>query len=209
MLFRSLTGTITYWRALWVVPAPLLLAVFLTGAWGRGRIARVATLAGLLFTVGFLPVKRFDQPRGRVSFEPFGLKVNSGDLRVAVAARRLTTPGARVLLPAGPSAWVGTLRGHPYPLVTRQSYLEKLAPYLPQGEANVRRRLFDYVSGTSATSEAALLRRSLGEFDLAALAFRRDGRFADEIRDLLRGASWRSEVNLGVFELWSPGPPRR
>ncbi len=176
-------GQQLYWRAFWVLPIPLFLALCLTapmarGAGGARRHVVVALLLGAF--VVLVPERQLLTRANRVSLRPFQLKVPV-QYPVAEALARAVPPGAPVLAPRSVSPWVVTMHHHPSPLVVRLGYLPTLHRHLGALEVGERRRLASVVTGKRAAG-AAIARAGAGQishlvagiarFDLRAVCWR-------------------------------------
>ena len=204
---RSVTGEITYWRVLWVLPVPLFLTLVLcapaslsAGSPVRGRLAAVILAAAC---IGLLPERHVDHPANRSRVELFGLKRHPADQKHAKTLVRQSPPRSHVLAAFGVGPTVAMIEDHPWPLVVRRAYIEPLAEQLGEREIDERLRLYDYVSGKARSSERELLGRALQRYPLVGVTFTRAGPHAAEIREVLAAGGMRPVLRSPPYETWA------
>jgi hypothetical protein len=211
---RNVTGPY-YWRALWALPVPVLLALALTsplqaaGRWPRGATA-LAVLGLAAFAVALPRVPGLGA-ENRVRLDLPGLKVEPEPYEWARRITETAGAGAVVVAPDAVGVWLPTFHQRVSPLVVRAHYL---TPHLDAlGEQDVLHRLFmtGYVSGRVHRPDALkLFAAGLQRFDVDAVCLHglSDAR---PVRRVLRGAGFDLVASEGRYELWlrHRGAPRR
>ncbi len=208
-LIASAVGEKLYWRALWVLPVPLLFALCLTAplsAGSRGRIsshARRAVVVLLSAAFAFLvPERQLLSAANGVAIRPFGLKVPDC-YRVAEAVVRSAPPGSAVLAPLEVSPWIITFHRHPNPLVVRKNYLPVLNRYLDRSDVVERRHLTEAVTGKTARQlPLALLLEAIPKYGLASICLRRGSGWYRELGPALAERGWERFYDDGRYQIW-------
>ena len=204
----SVTGGITYWRVLWVLPVPLLLALVLAAPaslladraprLGRGLAAVLAAAC-----LALLPQRHVLDPANRIMVAPLAMKAYAASWWNATALVLNVPRGAHVLASRGVATSLPMIHNHPWPLVVRRTYVEALAPRLGEREVEERLRLYDYVSGVGERSERELLERALRRYPLAGVSLLARGPHAAEIRAVLGRAGLQRVAEKGDYETWT------
>ena len=121
------TGARTFWRVLWLIPLPAIIAVVVTAplALRRARPAfrAAASLAAVFMCSLVLPSTQLISAANGVRIAPFALKVPAVEGAVARAIVAAAPAGSTVLAPWAIDPWVTVWPGHPCPLVVRPDYL--------------------------------------------------------------------------------------
>ncbi len=212
-MIDNVTGNSTYWRSLWSVPIPILMALVLIAPLhlGGGRAARAgARIACMVLLAAFVAlVPRYtalsDRNSGgrgvgiRVGWP--GLKVPEVPYRWATALDASVPPGSVVLAPHSVSAWVPTFHDHAYPLVTRRTYMFGLRDQIGIDYLRGRDLLTDYVSGESWGHARKVLPDGLEEFGVKAVCLR-NSPHAGEVREILRDAGFDRTLASTDYEIW-------
>lgn len=160
-----------FWRTLWLLPLPFLLATLLTGSIGRPRVrwARSATVLSLaLFLALGVPTQTFPK---RLYWEPGRLKVNEMSYAHARALSESVPRGSRVLAAQDVATWVPTFHDHPFPLVSRENYLLIQKQRLGEVEFARRVALLELVTRGGQPSHLALLDQAISSDDLRGVTF--------------------------------------
>lgn len=204
-----LTAFPTYYRVLWLIPVPALLAVILASPLelGRGRLpAPIASGAAAALTAAFLlfaPELYALSAENHVRVEPFALNVPPAELRAARAVVDHVPEGRHVLAPEAVGLWIVTLQRHPYPLAPRAHYLNIMREHFDPQERQLRLALTQYVAGLWRSANAPLLlAQSLQRFDLAGVMWASGVPWSAEIRRVLAGGGFRIAYEDGRYELW-------
>lgn len=207
LVVAHVTGA-AYWRGLWVLPLPFLMALVLTaplrldGAWRRwaGRAGWFLALAA--FTV-LVPRYGGLSRRNRVVMKfPPELKVSSS-YATAEELQRLSGPGAHVAAPNQVGLWIPTFRRPAYPLSVRH-YLAALRRYVGIEEWRERERITRYVAGEAESPEAGeAFRDGLDRFQVTGVCLRSRGNDArGEARRVLAEHGFRRMESGKGFEIW-------
>jgi hypothetical protein len=196
-----------YWRALWVLPVPVLIALIAAApvARGAGALPRVATLALLAAGGALLP--RYPGWSARNEGAWLGwpaLKVDP-DYRWAVAVNELA-PRQRVVAPMSVSTWVPVSHDHAYPMSVR-FYLRPLRERLGEQAYRDRIRMTRFAGGEATGARAAAaFERGLELYGVQAACLRT----APEVgaaRDILRRAGFVKRIQGTDMEIWARAGP--
>lgn len=200
---EHVTGGSTYWRVLWVVPVPALVALALAWPAGHGGrppvgylLSAAVTALVLWLGTGLAGVKR------GVHWAPFALKTSRSAYPHAAALARGVPPGTCVLAARDVAIWVPTFHDHPFPLVVRQNYIAILSSRLEPREVNDRLQLWGFVSGLPQTLGAVMLRAAIPKFDVRGVAFTVAGSDRGQLRDVLRDEGFRPVLVDARHETW-------
>lgn len=219
---RYLTGP-AFWRVMWSVPVPLLVALLLTSPLvllRDRRLARVATAAAIAALAVLAPQVRALSMANGVRWAAPGLKVPP--LECAWAARVVAAaPRGAVLAPEEISAWVPTLGDRSYPLMVRPPYLRQLRA--EQGDAEADRRLWlTALVGAGEVSLAGIappaggeswpaqiraeLRAALNEYALAAVCVSARAAHREALEAELDAAGFARVAADRHYALWRRSP---
>ena len=122
---NNVTGSITYWRSLWALPVPTIMALVLTSPLALGvSSSRPLTRRALwmvLLAVFALLVPRYSglSKANRVRLGSPSLKVPHTAYRWAAVVNQSVPPGSHVAVPSKIEPWIVTFHHHAYPLVVR------------------------------------------------------------------------------------------
>src|SRR5262249_17577519 len=114
-----------YWRTMWAVPLPIVMALMFASplhlgdgsSWRAGR--RALWAAGLIAFALLVPQYGGLSRENRVQLSWPTLKVPGGAYRFAVAVNDSVPPGSYVAVPTEIGTWIATLHHHVYPLLVR------------------------------------------------------------------------------------------
>ena len=213
----------SYWRALWVVPFPVLMAILLTAPM-HGRWFERVRGGGLLVMIGSLLVFVLWVPeygglskRNRVILKRPGLKIMERDYHWAQTVHETLPAGTTVLVPEGVGVWLPTFHRHLHPIKVRHYLIHLRARHYLLTEQGIasnndfrHRDLMTRVTmGDIETGEAlALFRSGLARFSVLGV-FLQESPVAERARQILleRGYSldWQDEEGGG--ELWRIDEP--
>jgi hypothetical protein len=205
-LGANVTGPST-WRALWLVPVPLLLALMLVSPLAVGSLARpLRGLAALAACVGFAwlvpaPFGLAAENQVRFAFPP-RLKVPPEALRWAQLVSERAGPGSVVVAPVDVSAWLPTLHRHAQPLVVRPLYLARYAEALGAGDLELRLFMTAFVSGDAQEPQAPpRFAEGLERFGVRAVLLQ-EFAAAPRARAVLRAAGFARDLKGADYEIW-------
>lgn len=130
-----LTGGGTFWRAFWLIPVPLILALGVVSLgeagmkkWPLSQRNQILVGVGLALIL-LVPSLRFLSSRNEVHWG-WGLKVPEVEYQLAKYVVARSSPESRVLAPSSIAPWIATFEGRPELLVVRSQYLRSdLAPF--------------------------------------------------------------------------------
>jgi hypothetical protein len=207
----------SYWRVMWVMPLPILMAFLLIAplrlAQGR-RSAWLASGATVALGAAFaLLVPAYSALSERnVGSTGIPLRVQKPSLKVGEAALRWARllndsvpPGSAVLAPDYISVWVPTLHDPARPIEVRPSYLRMHRDALGTDDIELRHWMTLYTYGEADyPGVAADFRRALDRYDIQAVVLRRSPRLA-EAREILRRAGFHSGPRDLIHEIWLRG----
>ncbi len=201
------TSAPTYWRALWLLPIPILSAVVLTGplAFAPRRRALATALAAVLCAGVFLlaPTAWTLSRANHVTLGWPGWKVPGRALDAAIVLTADAGPEERVLAPRHVAAWIPALHDAPSPLVVRPAYLPLLSGVLDEAELQARVALFRLVSGERRAAHAdVLLERALDDSRLTGVCLTRTAaRWTDLTQSLVRAGFQKVHENA-EYQVW-------
>jgi hypothetical protein len=210
---RNLSGP-SYWRVLWTLPVPVLLALVLVaplriGAAGERRGLRIGACAALflIFALVIAPFSTLSPRNGgaagvgnRLAWP--GVKAPETAWRFATAINELTPAGAVVVAPADISAWIPLFHHHAYPLQARRIYLYHHVARLGADDVSARREMTLYVGGVADADDATpRFAAGLDRFDVKAVCLR-NSKYAREAREVLRRAGFERRLQSVDHEIW-------
>jgi hypothetical protein len=227
LVSRNMTGP-SYWRALWILPAPILLALML-GAPLQRRGRRAARIAGaavaVAATAGFValvPPYSSLSRRNRVFFGWLPkLKVTAVDYEVARQLSRRAPEGSMVVAPQKIALRLIGFHHHPYVTYAREVYLQRIDAEIGHEEAALRMRLSDIVSQPSVDIELRIresedyphraaapeairtFESGLERLDVRAVCLNRNAPLVAQVREALRELGFRPEVALFGYQIWT------
>ncbi len=209
-LARWLAGTgtsaFTYWRVFWVLPLPLLLALCLTaplGWWGEGWPARRRWQTSLWIGAAFLLlVPRWTWQQQRTRFTLPGLRVPPV-YALAKEMAAVSPPGSHVLAPFEISAWLPTFLDHPYPLVTRPSYLSAVFAAKERRQRNWLTALVTRPPGDNRL-RLRLFEEAIEHYDLQAIAVRTNLPHLKSLEAIMRQRGFVIFSRWESTDLWLP-----
>lgn len=212
----QLTSAVTYWRVLWLLPMPLLVAVALTAPLERSgpspdRRAKLATSIGCLLVFGgwllASPRALTVSPANGVHLGAPGWKVPASEFEIARVIADAAGPGEPVLAPQRVAPWIPTLHHHPDPLVVRVEYLPVLYDILGPVELQRRMTLMRLVSGRRADPRAVpMLRSALMEDGLRVVALAKAAIRGPQLPALLRETGFQKIHENADYEVWRREP---
>ncbi len=209
-LTASAVGEKLYWRALWVLPVPLLIAICLTAPLSagdhRGRFpSHGRRAAALMLSAAFVflvPERQLLSMANGVAIRPFGLKVPDC-YRVAEAVARSAPPGSAVLAPLEVSPWVVTFHRHTNPLMVRKIYLPVLRRHLDRSDVAGRRHLTEMVTGRGARRlRPEVLLAATTKYRLAGICLRRGSYRRREPGPALSRRGFERFYHDEEYEIW-------
>jgi len=208
LLRANVTSPFVYWRVLWILPFPTMVALVVMSPlvwrrWNTPLFLRRSAFAGLLLAAAALG-------GGSIySAQNNGTRIAWPSLKVArhydVAAtwvqllERQTGDPPVIVGPIAVTVWIPTFRHHPLPLMARgKFYFHTFAD-----DGSRRLQLKRYVSGgVRPNNGPELLRAEIEAFDIGSVCLRRSVPWADEIRGVLMAESFTLQEVVSGFELW-------
>ena len=203
----NVTGE-SYWRALWALPVPVLMALagvaplqFVT-AWRRRWVGPAAWV----FLVGafalFAPGTRGPSLENRVRLGWPSLKVEPTEYAWAAELSASVPPGSVVAAPSDVGVWVPTFHQRAFPLVVRDLYLVPYRVQLGTPSINLRRWMTAIAGGEiSGRSAERLFREGLERFEVRGVCLRVTPS-VEPIRDVLRASGFRRSSQDQDHEIW-------
>jgi len=204
-LSQNLTGP-SYWRSLWALPVPLLLALILVAPLqvaGRRRWpGRVGVLAALALFAVAVPNMSTLSERNGVELAWPRLKVEPESYRWAKVLTDRSHPGATVVAPMAISVWLATFHDRVHPLLVRPMYLDRYRDELGLEDLRHRVLMTNYVEGESLHPDAdRWFARGLRRFDVEAVCLRNFAG-AERARAILRAAGFTLDLKSFDYEIW-------
>jgi len=218
-LTENLTGP-TYWRNLWALPVPLLLALVLVAplgwahavrgsAGGETRLGRAApwmgAALGLLLAVALaigVPSYSVLSPRNNVELHLPSLKVEPFEYRWAKLLTNSVPPGSVVVAPLSITTWLATFHDRVQPLVVRPMYLDRHRSQLGTDTAIHRMLMTNFVAGESKRPDAAAwFADGLRVFDVRAVCLKLS-KATPQARVILQRSGFRPYQHSKEYEIW-------
>jgi hypothetical protein len=196
----QLTGP-SYWRALWAVPVPILIALALASPlqW-PGAAGRAASAALMLAFALAVPRSYGFGAGNHAQLRAPGLRIPDA---AGTWARRIDAlaPGARVVAPPRIATWIPVFHQHAYPLAVR-SYLEPIRERVGETSYQERRRMMQMADGGLTDGRSlALFARGLALYDVGAVCLAA-GPGAPALRGVLRESGFSRRVQANRLEIW-------
>jgi hypothetical protein len=221
---RLLTGP-SYWRAMWVLPIPVLLALLLSAplAWEGGhRARRVAGALGAVaaFVSLAAPFSSLS-PRNQVAAAKWGqLTVPTHFYAVAKALTRNAPAGSMVVAPQKVALWSIAFHHHPNVSYAREVYLRRISAELGSEEAGLRMLMSDLVSADADIEQriretagfqlrarqpnaVRAFRRGLTQLEVSAVCINQHATHVKRLRQVLGGSGFTLRGDLHGYEIWT------
>lgn len=203
---RNVTGA-SYWRAFWVLPVPILIALVtlapLSLARGRAWLRSLACAAALAAFAAFVPATSSLSAKNRVEIGVPRLKVPREPFAQAKALTRRLAPGTPVLAPRTVNPWLATLHGRVQPLVVRAAYLLRYTRQLGPADVNLRIQLTRWTEQPLRNPEEER-RFALGlrVYGVRAVLLRATPA-TERARGVLRELGFAPDPESGGYQLWT------
>ncbi len=222
----NITSTYVYERVFWVLPVPVLLTLLIhalvESARGWRRPAKVALVAAGILGVASASVWQGFTRHGWNNLAilrfPPGLKVPHPSYDVAAYLHRTLGPGKTVLGGRWVSLWLPTFHDPPFPLATRNHYLDSLR-FIGEDRQVVQRLLLGAFLGGEIEAwkpfpepiPDLMAFMEEGLLDLRADAVFLSPRMADreDVRELLRRTGYRYSESVEGYPIWLVLPAER
>lgn len=206
----NLTSASTYWRVLWLLPVPTLVAIVLTSPIERGLPGRPAAAiamgaAALLFgaSVVLTPKALAPSRANQVRVAAPGWKVPPSELDAARAIVEASAEKDRVLAPKRVAPWIPIFHGYPTVLVVRGEYLPVLHDALGPDELARRMRLMRLVSGERRPPRAdEMLRAAILEGGLRIVCLARAAKRWPDVTRVLSETGFQKIHANADYEVW-------
>jgi hypothetical protein len=202
----------SYWRSLWALPVPVLIALTLLaplslGAIWRRRWLAPAAWACLLGAFALLvPAKRGPSLENGVRLSWPSLKVEPVAYAWAAELTASVPPGSVVAAPGEVAVWLATFQERDFPLLVRDLYLEHQRVQLGEEDLALRRWMTAIAGGeVSGPEPARIFRDGLERFQVRGVCLRVTPG-AEPIRGVLRAAGFRLHVQQRDHEIWVRAP---
>ncbi len=215
---RHLVGP-SYWRAMWIMPIPILLALALTSSvqLSRQGAARGLALIAIAAFALFVPrITTLSRENSTIVGYPH-LKVRwGGSYKWARELHESVPPGSQLVAPWPTALWLPTFHHNSHPLIVRYNhYYGNLSSKV--GPDDLRYRFF--MSDAVASGEALLsvagsvdwdkqdelaqkFRKGLERFDIKGVCIRTTPRLR-QIRPVLTSAGFVPRVERRQIEVWT------
>jgi len=195
-----------YWRAMWALPVPILIALVLVAPlqWNRREWrCRAGRAACALLTLGFalfVPSYSGFGTENQVRIGLPALKVESVPYRWAAILNEVA-PRKRVVAPTSIGAWVPVFHDHAYPLTVR-GYLQPNREAVGRIAYRDRLVMTHLMDGEIRHLDAdAIFKRGLELYDVAAVCLKNTSH-AETLRRILRNAGYHRRVQSLDYEIW-------
>lgn len=202
----------TYWRSMWVLPLPIVMALMLTwplhlGGGSSRKGMRHAAWVVLLAAFALL-VPRYNGLSGEngVRLTWPGLKVPDAAYRWAAAVNESVPPRSHVAVPSDIGAWIVTRHHHVYPLVVRD-YLHSWRDRLTPEEVDHRMAMQRFLDAPEpGAAKAGQFQDGLDRFAVRAVCLVNAPRSA-AARTILQQKGFRPTLRREDYELWVRAGP--
>lgn len=197
-----------YWRVMWALPAPILLALI---AVAPLRAAPHGALAARLGVVALLAAFTLLVPRISGFDERNHVRIHWPALKVGEAHRwsqRLNelAPRQRVVAPPEVATWVTVWHDHAYPMVVLH-YLRPLRKRIGENAYRDRVIMTQFADGVADYPRAAaIFERGLDLYDVRAVCIRKSEQIG--AREILRRSGFVKRIQEADMEIWSRAGPR-
>jgi hypothetical protein len=234
---RYMTGP-SFWRSMWSLPLPLLMALLLASPLQLGASLRQRLAAGavaVLATAGFVAFVPTHSTLGEAHRTQFGelgsLKVSRGNFLLARQLVGRVPPGSMVVAPEPVAAWVPTFQDHPFIVSSREGYMSRIRAELGSDEVDRRRNMSELVSRRMTNEEReqprtqklreAVARRSrhpdpigwfhegLQRYGVRGVCIHRTARHYRAIVRILLREGFQKEFGMALYEVWVRSPEKR
>jgi hypothetical protein len=209
----NLTGP-SFWRSLWSLPLPVLMALVLIAPLhlARGRVSRIGAGAActalcIAFVVGVPAFSVFSERNEGAG--GVGIRVGWPQLKApespyhwAGALNDAVPAGATVVAPPDVSVWITTFHHHAHPLQTRKLYLSRHIDQLGIEAVNLRMFMTRYVGGDREVEHAdAHFARGLRSLDVEGVLLRNTP-LAGTAREILARSGFERTLHSLEYEIW-------
>ncbi len=211
LLVKQVTGFKIYWRILWILPFPALIATVLLAplSWSKVRWPawlRYGTFGVLLVLVILIPRQNiFAKGNRSVHIGWPGLKVTAAREVAAAIADLPPLPSGERRIVVGPSRiteWLPTFPDHPFPLIARKTYFYTLGPGLER-----RIRVKQYVTGKYLADGPNILRQAIRDERLSCVCLPGTNKWAPRIREVLVDQGFEIHDEVQGYEIWAQKVP--
>ncbi|MEE2673859.1 MAG: DUF6077 domain-containing protein [Myxococcota bacterium] len=205
-----LTSAPTYWRILWLLPIPTMIAIVLTAPIERGLSAKpaaaiVTAAAILLFgaSVVFTPKALAPSAANQVRIAAPGWKVPPSEFDAARTIAEAGSAADWALAPRLVAPWVPIFPDYPALLVVRVEYLPVLHTALGPEELTRRMRLMRLVSGDPRAAYAVeMLRTAILEDGLSIVCLANAAKRASGLMRVLAETGLQKIHANADYEVW-------
>lgn len=181
----NITGPSMLWRLLWAVPIPIMAALLLSCF---SRIFHRVEVLRLCFFAFCLIVAFVALP---VTVSPGRLRVPEPAFATAKLLGLLANKGEYVLASDDISAWITTYRQHPFPVISRQLYVNGLvtvfSKHVDVSALEKRSSVFRYISGNKRSTQSSKnLEKIIEQLKIKAIALNSANPWCGEILGILK-----------------------
>jgi hypothetical protein len=223
---RNITGP-SYWRGMWSLPLPILLALLLTsplqlnGRRARRWLGMLAATIAICGFVKFIPTYSSLSERNQVVPGGFPKLTTPGIYYDAARVLSRHAPrGSMVVAPQRIAIWVPSFHHHPYVSYARDVYLRRIEAELGREEAELRMLLSEVVSHTRTDVEVRISRtpgferraadpdallhfaRGIDQLDVHGVCLNARAPLASGVQRLLAARSFEKQTSVGGYEIW-------
>ncbi len=207
VLVLHVTGIKIYWRTLWILPFPALVATVLLVPLSCSRIRwpywlRVVVFVLLLVFVSRVPGQNIFSSNNRaLQIGVPSLKVSPDRAVAAVIAKLPASSSGDRRIVVGPDSvtlWLPTFPHHPFPLLARQLY-----SYTLGSDAQQRFELKRYVSGHQYFANGSgNLERGIRSYSISCICLPKSNPWGDQVREVLNHNSFELYCTAQEYEVW-------
>ena len=190
---RLITGPSPYWRILWILPMPTLLAISFTSPIIKIKIFNShtylktgLTVFSIILLFYFLKVPSTLSSSNRTILHWPKYKMDNKNFELSKKVIKTANKENFILAPNSISYIIATFPGHPPLFAVRSDYLDYLSPWIKKEEYILRKDVFEYISGYHRTKISnSLLEQALNSYDIDFILINQNNPWAQEINDLI------------------------
>lgn len=221
----------SYWRSMWSLPLPILMALMLTSPLQfdrtplRRMLAPVAAALAMVVFVAFVPEFSAISRGNRVRFgDPAQIKVPLKWYFLAAALNRRVPEGSMVVAPQKVALWVPSIHHHPFVTSAREVYLHRIEAKLGTEEVDHRMLMSEVVSLPSKDVELRIretegferrsrqgdpvgrFREGLRRYDVRGVCINNRAPLYQPIREVLQAEGFALKWERYGYQIWILSP---
>ena len=193
----DIIGRSTFWRIIWVLPCPFLLALLLSYPYqlfkekGSRKTALLSSIITIIVIITvFSPETTFSGKRYPEINIP-AIKAPNAYYHAEYLCQRNTSDNI-ILAPEKVSLWIPVIKNHPPAFISRLLYLKIMKPFIGQEEYSFRKTVANYISGIEYSENAkSLLIQAIEKLPIETVMVYQDNEWKDEIDIALKENNYK------------------